>query len=216
MTPVMLLTDGSIANASEPWRLPDVAALPRFPVAFATDPEGFQPFSRDPVTLARPWAIPGTAGLEHRIGGIERQSGSGNISYDPQNHQDMTNLRAGKIAGIAKDIPLQSLSAGPEEGRVVVVGWGSTFGPISRAVDTLLCEGASVAHVHLRHIWPLPQNLGALLERYDKILVPEMNHGQLITLLRDVFLLPAEGLNKVTGKPFMIAEIEAALRERLE
>jgi len=216
MTPVMLLTDGYIANASEPWRLPDVAALPRFPVAFATDPEGFQPFSRDPVTLARPWAIPGTAGLEHRIGGIERQSGSGNISYDPQNHQDMTNLRAGKIAGIAKDIPLQSLSAGPEEGRVVVVGWGSTFGPISRAVDTLLCEGASVAHVHLRHIWPLPQNLGALLERYDKILVPEMNHGQLITLLRDVFLLPAEGLNKVTGKPFMIAEIEAALRERLE
>lgn len=216
MTPVMLLSDGYIANASEPWRLPDVSELPRFPASFASEPEGFQPFSRDPVTLARPWAIPGTPGLEHRIGGIERQSGSGNISYDPENHQNMTKLRADKIAGIAKDIPLQTPSSGAEEGRLAVVGWGSTFGPISRAVDTMLGEGASVAHIHLRHIAPLPRNLGTLLGQYDEILVPEMNSGQLITLLRDSFLLPAEGLNKVTGKPFMIAEIEAALRERLE
>ena len=216
MTPVMLLSDGYIANASEPWLLPEVARLPRFPVAFARNGGNFQPFDRNPETLARPWAIPGTPGLEHRIGGIERQSGSGNISYDPANHQIMTDLRAGKIAGIADDIPPQAVDAGAKSGRLAVVGWGSTYGPISRAVDTLLNEGQQVAHIHLRHICPLPSNLGELLGGYDKILVPEMNKGQLVSLLRSAYLLPAEGLNKVTGKPFMISEIEAAIRDRLE
>jgi 2-oxoglutarate ferredoxin oxidoreductase subunit alpha len=216
MTPVMLLSDGYIANASEPWLLPEVASLPQFPVAFAHNGGDFQPFDRNPETLARPWAIPGTPGLEHRIGGIERQSGSGNISYDPANHQIMTDLRAGKISGIADDIPPQAVDAGVEGGRLAVVGWGSTYGPISRAVDTLLNEGRQVAHIHLRHICPLPSNLGDLLGGYDKILVPEMNKGQLVSLLRSTYLLPAEGLNKVTGKPFMISEIEAAIRERLE
>jgi 2-oxoglutarate ferredoxin oxidoreductase subunit alpha len=216
MTPVMLLSDGYIANASEPWLLPEAASLPRFPVAFACNGGDFQPFDRNPETLARPWAIPGTPGLEHRIGGIERQSGSGNISYDPANHQIMTDLRAGKIAGIADDIPPQAVDAGVEGGRLAVVGWGSTYGPISRAVDTLLNEGQQVAHIHLRHICPMPSNLGELLGGYDKILVPEMNKGQLVSLLRSTYLLPAEGLNKVTGKPFMISEIEAAIRERLE
>jgi len=216
MTPVILLTDGYIANASEPWRLPEIDAQPRFPVHFHDDPEGFQPFQRDPETLARPWTVPGTPGLAHRIGGLEKAADSGNISYDPQNHQRMTNLRHDKIAGIARDIPPQAVDQGGETGRLAVVGWGSTYGPISRAVGNLRGEGLDVAHIHLRHIWPLPANLAALLAGYDTILVPEMNSGQLVKLLRAEYLLPAEGLNKVTGKPFMITEIEAAVRARLE
>ena len=216
MTPVLFLSDGYIANASEPWLIPDVANLPRFPVRFARDPARFEPFARDPETLARPWAIPGTAGLEHRIGGLERQDLSGNISYDPVNHQRMTDLRFDKIAGIAKDIPLQSIEMGPERGRLAVVGWGSTYGPISRAVGNLLDQGIEVAHVHLRHLWPLPRNLGSLLESFERVLVPEMNKGQLVKLLRSELDLAMEGLNKVTGKPFTIAELEAAVRQCLE
>ena len=216
MTPVILLSDNYIANASEPWNLPDVNAWPRFPVEFHKNPAGFQPFSRDQATLARPWAIPGTPGLEHRIGGLERDADSGNISSDPENHQRMTELRAAKIAGIANDIPEQTVDLGADRGSLVVVGWGSTYGPISRAVSTLLNEGVEVSHVHLRHIWPLPRNLGELLGRFDRVLVPEMNAGQLLTLLRSEYLVPAEGLSKVSGKPFMIAEIEAAIRARLE
>ena len=216
MTPVILLSDNYIANASEPWNLPDANALPRFPVEFHTNPDGFHPFARDEATLARPWAIPGTPGLEHRIGGLERDADSGNISSDPENHQRMTELRAAKIAGIANDIPEQTVELGADRGSLVVVGWGSTYGPISRAVSTLLNEGVAVSHVHLRHIWPLPRNLGELLGRFDRVLVPEMNAGQLLTLLRSEYLVPAEGLSKVSGKPFMIAEIEAAIRARLE
>ncbi len=216
MTPVILLSDGYIANASEPWAVPDIDAMPRFPVRFRTDPEGYLPYDRDPNTLARAWVRPGTAEMMHRIGGIERADGSGNISYDPQNHQRMTDVRAGKISGIAKDIPDQTVELGADHGRLAVVGWGSTYGPISRAVGNLLDKGVDVTHIHLRHISPLPANLGDLLGRYERILVPEMNNGQLVTLLRSTYLLPAEGLNKVTGKPFMIAEIEAAIRAQLE
>jgi 2-oxoglutarate ferredoxin oxidoreductase subunit alpha len=216
MTPVILLSDGYIANAAEPWQLPDADRLPRFPVRFESDPEGFHPFKRDPETLARTWAVPGTPGLEHRIGGIEKASDSGNISYDPANHQTMTNLRRDKVLGVAKDVAPQAFEQGDSDDRLVVVGWGSTYGPISRAVDNLRSEGVPVAHIHLRHIWPLPRNLGELLAGFDKILVPEMNDGQLVTLLRSEYLVPAEGLNKVTGKPFKISEIEAAVQARLE
>ncbi len=216
MTPVILLSDGYIANAAEPWKLPDAENLPRFPVTQETNPEGFQPFNRDPETLSRVWAVPGTPGLEHRIGGIEKDNDSGNISYDPANHQLMTNQRRDKVLGVAKDVPAQDFDQGADSDRLVVIGWGSTYGPISRAVDNLRAEGLPVAHLHLRHIWPLPRNLGELLGGFDKILVPEMNDGQLVTLLRSEYLVPAEGLNKVTGKPFKISEIEAAVRARLE
>ncbi|MFQ6018836.1 MAG: 2-oxoglutarate ferredoxin oxidoreductase subunit alpha, partial [Kiloniellaceae bacterium] len=216
MTPVILLSDGYIANASEPWALADVQALPRFPVQFRDDPEGFHPFLRDGATLARAWAVPGTPGLEHRIGGLEKDADSGHISYDPANHHRMTELRAAKIAGIADEIPAQGVEQGPDAGHLAVVGWGSTYGPISRAVGNLRDQGREVAHIHLRHIAPLPNNLGDLLRRYDRLLVPEMNMGQLVTLLRSRYLLPAEGLNNITGKPFRIAEIEAAIRGRLE
>ncbi len=220
MTPVMLLTDGYIANASEPWLLPEIASLPRFPVSFANDAEGFQPFGRDPETLARPWAPPGTPGLEHRIGGIERQDGAGSISYDPDNHQRMTDLRAGKINGIADDIPEQPVELGPASGRVAMLGWGSTYGPISRAVSNLLEEGLEVSHIHLNYIWPLPSNLKALLAGYDRVVVAEMNNGQLVKVLRAEYQAQLNGtvlesLTKVTGKPFLISELEAALRARL-
>jgi 2-oxoglutarate ferredoxin oxidoreductase subunit alpha len=216
MTPVILLSDGYIANAAEPWQLPDADSLPRFPVRFETNPEGFQPFKRDPDTLARVWAVPGTPGLEHRIGGIEKASDSGNISYDPANHQMMTDQRRDKVLRVAGDVPPQAFEAGGAGDDIVVVGWGSTYGPISRAVDNLRGEGHKIAHLHLRHIWPLARNLGEMLAGFRKILVPEMNDGQLVTLLRAEFLVPAEGLNKVTGKPFKISEIETAVRARLE
>lgn len=216
MTPVILLTDGYLANAAEPWKLPDVSALPRFPVAFRTDPHAFEPFRRDPATGARPWAPPGTRGLEHRIGGIERQENTGHISYDPLNHQRMTEARINKIAGIADDIPLQAVALGPESGPLALVGWGSTYGAIHAGVAELLDEGYAVAHIHLRYLNPFPRNLGELLRRYERILVPEMNAGQLLTLLRATYLVPAEGLNKVQGQPFKISEIVRAIRSRLE
>jgi 2-oxoglutarate ferredoxin oxidoreductase subunit alpha len=216
MTPVIVLTDGYIVNAAEPWRIPDIDGYAPFPVSFRTDPDGFHPFLRDPQTLSRPWVKPGTPALEHRIGGIEKSYSSGHISYDPANHQKMTEIRAAKIDGIADDIPLQTVEDGTEGGALAVVGWGSTYGPISRAVSNLRATGADVSHIHLRHIWPLPRNLGALLAKYDRVLVPEMNHGQLVTLLRAEFLVPAVGLNQISGKPFKISTIEAAIREQLE
>ncbi|MGF1611116.1 MAG: 2-oxoacid:acceptor oxidoreductase subunit alpha [Kiloniellales bacterium] len=216
MTPVILLSDGYIANAAEPWRLPDVETMPRFPVQFRRDPEGFHPFLRDPETLARAWAVPGTPGLEHRIGGLEKDYASGNVSYDPANHQRMSDVRATKIARIANDIPLQDVELGSAAGRVAVVGWGSTYGPISRAVSNLRAKALDVAHIHIRHIWPLPRNLGELLRQYDRVLVPEMNQGQLVTLLRSQFLVPAQGLNKVSGRPFKISEIESAVTTLLD
>ncbi|MEQ8505096.1 MAG: 2-oxoacid:acceptor oxidoreductase subunit alpha [Rhodospirillales bacterium] len=215
MTPVFLLTDGYIGNAAEPWNIPDINDYEKIPVQFRTDPEGFHPFQRDPDTLARPWAVPGTPGLEHRIGGIEKDYNSGHISYDPANHQQMTDTRFAKIEGIAKDIPAQSVEDGTETGKLAVVGWGSTYGPISRAVANLRAEGLDVSHIHIRHIWPFPENLGALLKGYDQVLVPEMNHGQLVNVLRAEYLVPAEGLNKVSGQPFKIIEIEDAIRAKL-
>jgi 2-oxoglutarate/2-oxoacid ferredoxin oxidoreductase subunit alpha len=216
MTPVIVLTDGYIVNAAEPWRIPDMESYDPFPAAFRTDPEGFQPFLRDPATLSRPWVKPGTPGLEHRIGGIEKSYSSGHISYDAENHQKMTETRAAKIDGIAKDIPLQTVEEGTEGGALAVVGWGSTYGPISRAVSNMRAIGNDVSQIHLRHLWPLPRNLGELLGKFDRILVPEMNNGQLVNVLRAKYLLPAEGLNQISGKPFKIKTIEAAICEQLE
>ncbi len=216
MTPVIMLTDGYIGNAAEPWLIPDVEEYEQTPVKFRTEPEGFTPFLRDEVTLARPWAIPGTPGLEHRIGGLEKDSETGHISYDPKNHQRMTNVRSAKINGIANDLPAQMVEDGAKEGDLAVIGWGSTYGPINRAVSALREEGLDVSHIHLRHIWPLPKNLGQLLGGFKKFLVPEMNNGQLVTLLRSQYLINAQGLNKVSGQPFKISEIETAIRERLE
>jgi 2-oxoglutarate ferredoxin oxidoreductase subunit alpha len=220
MTPVMLLTEGYISNAAEPWLIPDLNDITPFPTRHADGPNGeddaYFPYRRNDETLARPWAKPGTPGLEHRIGGIERDDGTGNISYDPANHQRMTDLRHQKIDGIAGDIPEQGIEQGEAGGKLALVGWGSTYGPISRAVGNMRAEGMDVSHIHIRHIWPLPANLGELLSSYDQVLVPEMNTGQLRTLLRAEYLVPAEGLNKVSGQPFKIAEIEAAIAERLE
>jgi 2-oxoglutarate/2-oxoacid ferredoxin oxidoreductase subunit alpha len=216
MTPVVVLADGFLANAAEPWLIPDVEAIPDFPVRQRVEPEGFTPFLRDEATLARPWAVPGTPGLEHRIGGLERSARTGDISYDPDNHQRMTDLRAAKIEGIANDIPLQEPVLGDVTGDVAVVGWGSTFGPIHQAVRNLRDEGLSISHVHIRYLWPLPRNLGDLLRGFQRVLVPEMNNGQLVTVLRAQYLIPAEGINQVTGKPFKVSEIEQAIRARME
>lgn len=218
MTPVMLLTDGYIANAAEPWKVPDISTYEEFPVTFHEElpPEGTElnPYARD-EKLARVWIKPGTPGLMHRIGGIEKSYNSGHIDYAPENHQKMTDTRKAKIDGIANDIPEQDVCLGGPGEKLAVVGWGSTFGPIHQAVRRARGKGASVAHIHIRHIWPLPRNLGDLLKTYDRILVPEMNTGQLKTVLRDQFLVDAKPLNKVSGQPFKIAEIEAAIEGAL-
>ncbi len=219
MTPVMLLTDGYIANAAEPWRVPDMADFAAFPVTFHTDvPTAghINPYARDSETLARIWIKPGTPGLTHRIGGIEKGVKTGNINYEADNHQAMTDIRATKIANIARHIPLQDVDQGPSSGPLALVGWGSTYGPIRKAVQRAGARGLDVAHIHIRHIWPLPANLGALLRGYEKIIVPEMNTGQLKTVLRDQYLVDAQPLNKVSGQPFKIAEIEAAIEKALE
>jgi len=213
MTPVMVLSDGYLAHAAEPWRIPREADLPRFPISYRTDPEGFHPFLRDPKTLARPWVKPGTPQLEHRIGGLERDYDSGHISYDADNHARMTKARADKIAGIANDIPLQTAALGNDKGKLALVGWGSTFGAIHRAVQIARNEGRDVSHIHVRYLSPFPRNLGDLLKRYDRVLVPEMNNGQLVKLLRAEYLVPAESLPKVTGKPFRVTEIAQAIRK---
>ncbi len=216
MTPVILLTDGYIANAAEPWKVPDMADFEPFPVSFlASVPEGgFKPYGRD-AKLARPWVKPGTPGLLHRIGGIEKEIDTGHINYSPANHQAMTDIRKNKVDGVAAHIPEQDVCLGDDSGPLAVVGWGSTFGPIHQAVRRARAKGLEVAHIHVRHIWPMPANLGALLRRYDKILVPEMNTGQFKTVLRDQFLVDAKPLNKVSGQPFRIAEIEAAIEGEL-
>ncbi|TMJ18967.1 MAG: 2-oxoacid:acceptor oxidoreductase subunit alpha [Alphaproteobacteria bacterium] len=218
MTPVMLLTDGYIANAAEPWKVPDMGAYEPFPVAFHDAPlsegEAVNPYKRD-EKLKRVWIKPGTEGLMHRIGGIEKNVGTGHIDYDPANHQAMTDIRHDKVAGIADSCPEQDVCLGQEGGKLAVVGWGSTFGPIHQAVRRARREGKDVSHIHIRHIWPLPNNLGDLLRSYGRIIVPEMNKGQLKTLLRDQFLVDARPVNKVSGQPFKIAEIEAAILEAL-
>ncbi len=212
MTPVFLLTDGYIANAAEPWKVPDLSTFEPFPVRFLeTAPEtGFKPYGRD-HKLARPWVKPGTPGLLHRIGGIEKEVDTGHINYGSENHQAMTDLRHAKINGIADHIPEQVVEQGAAGGKLVLVGWGSTFGPISQAVAKARAAGKDVSHIHIRYIWPLPRNLGELLKSFDQVIVPEMNTGQLKTVLRDQYLVDAKPLNKVSGQPFRIAEIEAAI-----
>ena len=215
MTPVMILTDGYLANASEPWIIPDADKIPKFPVNFLSDETEFSPVKRDPVTLARNWPIPGTPNLEHRIGGIEKSYDTGNISYDAANHQKMTDVRKNKIDNIANDIPEQKVARGDDTGEIAVVGWGSTFGPITRAVQKIRADGYKVSHIHLRHIWPLPINLGSLLNNFKKIIVAEMNTGQLITILRSKYLVDAQGLNKISGQPFKVFEVEEAIRKSM-
>ena len=215
MTPVLLLTDGFLANSAEPWKIPDITTIKPFPVQFRREPEGFHPFLRDPATLARAWAVPGTPGLEHRIGGIEKHYDSGNISYDPENHHKMTKVRAAKIAGIADDIPAQKIEQGEDTGDLLVVGWGSTFGAISQAVLGARRSGLKVSHLHIRYMNPMPRNLGELLRGFKKVIVPEMNNGMLVKVLRAEYLVDAKGLNKIAGQPFKIAEIEAEIRTQL-
>lgn len=216
MTPVIVLSDAYLASAAEPWLIPDLASVPKFPVHFRTDPEGFHPFVRDPETLARAWAVPGTEGLEHRIGGLEKAYESGHISYDPENHQKMTLVRAAKIAGIANDIPAQTVSLGGVRGRLAVVGWGSTYGAIRQAVEQVRADGLEVSQIHLRYLNPFPRNLGDLLKGFERVLVPEMNNGQLIQFLRAAYLIPAQGLNKVAGKPFKVSEMVRGIRAAWE
>ena len=216
MTPVMLLTDGYLANASEPWNIPDADKIRKFPVNFLNDTNEFSPTKRDPVTLARNWPIPGTPHLEHRIGGIEKSYDTGNISYDAVNHQKMTDIRKNKIDGIANDIPEQKVTRGEDAGEIAVVGWGSTFGPITRAVQKVRADGHKVSHIHIRHIWPLPKNLESLLNSFKKVIVAEINTGQLITVLRSQYLIDAQGLNKISGQPFKVSEVEEAIRKSLE
>ncbi|MBX7183984.1 MAG: 2-oxoacid:acceptor oxidoreductase subunit alpha [Vicinamibacteria bacterium] len=212
MTPVIILSDGYLANGAEPWRVPSVDELPAFPTKFRTDPEGFKPFMRDPATLARPWAVPGTPGLEHRIGGIEKQDVTGNINYEPANHDKMVRLRAAKVAGVVQDVP-DVVPAGDPEGDVVIVGWGSTYGSITSALAPLRAKGHKVGHIHLRHLNPLPKNLGEVMKRYKKVLVPEINLGQLAFILRSIYLVDAISYAKVEGKPFKQSEIETKVLE---
>lgn len=216
MTPVMLLTDGYIANAAEPWKIPDVSTLEPFPVQFLEEmPEGgLMPYSRD-EKLARPWIKPGTPELMHRIGGIEKGLNTGHIDYGPANHQTMTEIRRDKVLGVADSIPDQDIAHGKAGGKLAVVGWGSTFGPIHQGVLRASTAGKDVSHIHIRNIWPLPKNLGELLKSYDRVIVPEMNTGQLKTILRDQYLIDAQPVNKVSGQPFTITEIEVAIEEAL-
>jgi 2-oxoglutarate ferredoxin oxidoreductase subunit alpha len=217
-TPVYLLSDAYLANGSEPWLLPDVAELPDISTAFATEANGedgtFLPYLRDEQTLARPWALPGTKGLEHRIGGLEKADRTGNISYDPENHDLMTRLRAQKVAGIANDLP--GLAVDHQEGAdLLVLSWGGTYGPVTAGVRRVRKAGGKVAQAHLRHLNPFPRNLGDVLRSYDRVLVPEMNLGQLLKLVRAEFLVDAAGYNRVRGLPFTSAELAEAMEAML-
>ncbi len=215
MVPVIVLSDGYLANGAEPWRVPKVSELPEFPAHFETNPEGFMPYRRNPNTLARPWAIPGTPGLEHRIGGIEKQDVTGNINYEPLNHEKMCRLRAAKVEAVAQEIP-NVVPAGDPAGDLLIVGWGSTYGPITAAMKLQRAKGHKIGHVHLRYLNPLPRNLGDVLKRYKKILVPEMNLGQLVQVLRAKYLVDAQGFDKIQGKPFGTSEMSAKLEEVLQ
>jgi 2-oxoglutarate ferredoxin oxidoreductase subunit alpha len=216
MTPVILLTDGYLANGAEPWRIPDVESLPPMEARHApANMPGFHPFLRDPDTLARPWAVPGTPGLMHRIGGIEKSYDSGHISYDPHNHQRMCETRAAKIAGIARDLPPVAIEPDDRETRLLVLGWGSTYGAIREAVARCRARGLSVSHAHLRSLNPLPENLGEVLARFDRVLVPEMNLGQLVQVIRARYLVPAESYPKIEGLPFSIDELETRISNLL-
>jgi len=214
MVPVIVLSDGYLANGAEPWKVPTIEELPEIPVHFETNPEGFLPYRRDPVTLSRPWAIPGTPGLEHRIGGIEKQDVTGNINYEPLNHEHMVRLRAAKVESVANDIP-PVIPEGDESGDLLIIAWGSTHGPITAALNAQREKGRRIGHVHLRYLNPLPRDLGEVISRYKKVLVPEMNMGQLLMILRAKYLVDAQGYNKIQGKPFKTSEIEQKIEEML-
>ena len=206
MTPVILLSDGYLANGAEPWLIPDAAKLPKIKVQFRTETQGFFPYLRDETTLARPWVRPGTPGLEHRVGGLEKDYLTGNVSYAPTNHEQQIRVRARKVAGIAREIPPTEVF-GPADGDLLVVGWGSTYGSITQAVRGLQAAGHRVAHIHLRYLNPLPSDLGTILRQYRRVLVPEMNLGQLVRLLRAEYLVDAIGYHKIQGRPFKVAEL---------
>ena len=214
MVPVIILSDGYLANGAEPWRIPKEEEIPEIPVKFATDPEGFMPYKRNPDTLARPWAVPGTKGLEHRIGGLEKQDVSGNINYEPLNHENMVRIRAAKIDAIVQDIP-NVLPAGDPEGDLLIVSWGSTYGAITQSVKSQRAKGRKIGHLHLRNLNPLPANVGDVLKRYKKVLIAELNMGQLRWMLRAKYLVDAAGLNKIQGRPFKQAELDQKIEEML-
>ena len=214
MTPVLYLSDGYLANGSEPWRIPAMDDLPSINVQFRTDPEGFQPYARNPRTLARPWAIPGTPDLEHRVGGLAKADVTGNVSYDPDNNERMVRLRADKIARIARSVPDVEVS-GPAEGPLLVLGWGSTYGAITTACEKLRDQGVHVSNTHVRYLNPFPRNLGRVLQQFDRVLIPELNLGQLRLLIADAFGVNALRLSKVQGKPFLVREVQAAIVEAL-
>jgi 2-oxoglutarate/2-oxoacid ferredoxin oxidoreductase subunit alpha len=214
MTPVILLTDGYLANGAEPWLVPSFGDLPSIPVEFRTNPQGFFPYIRDEQTLARPWVRPGTPGLEHRIGGLSKEHITGNVSYSPANHEQMIRIRARKIAGIAREIPSTTVG-GAQAGDVLVVGWGGTYGAIAGAVKELNVQGKAVGHVHIRHLNPLPPDLPDVFARFKKILVPELNMGQLVKILRAEFLVDAIGMNKIQGRPFKISELVTRIQRLL-
>jgi len=218
MTPVILLSDGYIANGAEPWKFPQADDLPKIKVAFKTQlgdhEEKFMPYLRD-ENLVRPWAIPGTPGLEHRIGGLEKQNITGNVSYEPENHQLMVKIRQEKVDKIAQHIPLQTIDSGADKGKVLVLGWGSTYGTIKSAVMELQAEGHEVSHAHIRYMRPFPRNLGDILRNFDKVLIPEINNGQLIKIIRDQFLIDAQGYNKIMGVPITKTELVDAIKTML-
>ncbi len=214
MVPVIILSDGYLANGAEPWQIPKVDDIPGIPVTYATDPATYLPYKRNPDTLARPWAIPGTPGLEHRIGGLEKQDVTGNINYEPLNHENMVRIRAAKIQAITQDVP-PAVPAGDQEGDLLIVSWGSTYGSITQSVKTQRSKGRKIGHLHLRFLNPFPENLGEVLKRYKKILVPELNMGQLSWMLRAKFLVDAIGLNKIQGRPFKQNELDQKIEEVL-
>jgi 2-oxoglutarate ferredoxin oxidoreductase subunit alpha len=217
MTPVVVLSDGYLANSAEPWRIPDVDTLPRSPVRFAdtSEADGFEPYRRDEETLARPWAIPGTPGLEHRIGGLTKAPVTGDVVYDPDNHSQMVQLRERKIQGITREIPPIEVN-GPDRGELLVLGWGSTHGAITAAVKGARERGLDVSHAHLRHLNPLPPTLGDLLRRFHRVLLPELNLGQLSMILRAEYLIDIESFTKVAGQPFKVAELQGRIEQMLE
>ena len=215
MVPVIVLSDGYLANGAEPWLIPDPKNLPDIDVRFRTDPEGFQPYTREEATLARPWVRPGTPGLEHRIGGLEKQHVTGNVSYDPDNHDLMVRLRAEKVRRVAQEIPPTTIN-GPAGGDLLVVGWGGTYGAITAAVEEAQAAGKSVASIHLRHLCPLPPDLGQILRQYRRVLVPEINSGQLVRVLRAEYLVDAVGFNRVRGVPLATQEILDAINQLVE
>jgi len=214
MVPVIVLSDGYLANGAEPWRIPSLEEIPSIPVKFTTHAEGFHPYKRDPQTLARPWALPGTRGLEHRIGGLEKQDVTGNVNYEPLNHENMVRIRAAKVQAIVQDVP-NMLPQGDPEGDLLLVSWGSTFGAITQAVKEQRGKGRKIGHLHLRYLNPLPANLGDILKRYKKVLVPELNMGQLLWVLRAKYLVNAVGLNKIQGRPFKQSELDQKIEEML-